>query len=241
MTERWPGATALIVAGCLSSAEPATAVDALACSDLPPSKFSLFMIEDTRVRQNLDQEPSQLRQLLDASETRAFGRAHPFLVLEAKPVGMVRLEARVVQREAGFCAAPKAVRIGIGLTRRAIHMLRRAAADACVRDELLRHAERHLRSDHAIVEDVLQRTEEPFAATLSAMKRLPAASADRAAAEFQASLRTTVDLTLAAIAARRTEAHAEIDATDQLRALRTACGGRIAELDDTVMAKPDEL
>ena len=221
----------------LASARPTLGTEAVVCANLPVSKFQLFMIEGPKVEEDFDAEPERLHALRADPDAGIYGRsAHLALLLQAKPTAFVRSEGGVVEQNGAFCAAPRAVRIGIGLTRRSVHLLRAAAANPCVRRELVAHANRHLQADESVLEEVLERTRGPFGAALPAFKTQPAETAELAAARFEASVRTSVDLTLAALAERRAEVHAAIDGDPELRRLHAACTGDVARMNEAALA-----
>jgi hypothetical protein len=106
------------------------------CTDLPKSSLKVYRLTVDRVT-----EHAATRAEMDEIITALAGTpsAHPLIVIVDAIDTRLAVEHRIVERPEGYCDAPEAVVLGLGVARREVFILRAAAADPCVKAALLEH------------------------------------------------------------------------------------------------------
>jgi hypothetical protein len=148
-------------------------------------------------------------------------------------VALVRIRHRIVpQPDGSVCDAPSLVRIGFGAGRRVAYLARRAAADECVRKEMLAHEEAHNQSFNETVDRFIEQEKAELQRGMLALKRMPAPSAEMAKARWQAGLLTIIAAAKHQLLIEIRATNARIDSDPALAALVEACGGKIRQLQE---------
>ncbi len=199
------------------------------CADLPPSTLRIFDIRATMPEvisvpaATLDRIPQE----------EQLGSHHILMLTGADFVTLFEIRHRIVpQSDGSVCDAPSLVRIGFGAGRRVAYLARRAAADECVRKEMLAHEEAHNQSFNETVDRFIEQEKGELQRGMLALKRMPAPSAEMAKARWQAGLLTIIAAAKHQLLIEIRAANVRIDSDPALAALVEACGGKIRQLQE---------
>jgi len=200
-----------------------------ACTDLPPSTLRLYTInvpelEEWRVPADvLNREPA----------TDELGSRHTLMLTTSDVVALFEITHRIVpQADGSVCDAPDLVRIGFGAGRRSAYLARAAAADACVRQQMLAHEADHTRRFNETVDHFIDEQQGSLRRGMEALKHMPAEDAEMAKARWEAGLRAMMTEAKQQLVRKIRTANAEVDGAATLAALAEACGGKIRRLQE---------
>ena len=176
--------------------------------------------------------PSEIERLAGASAMQQ--SPHRLMVILETIDAHFTLSRPFVQRSpTQFCAAAKAVTISFGVFRRRVVITNEAAADACVKDALLRHEAEHYRIlDEAIDAFLRQRRDQIRQAFTGASMR-PAPSREAAIKALEANLMDFLNRMVKQFEEQELSGiRRAADNAADLASLRSACGGRVRELEE---------
>ena len=207
----------------------ATSAWASDCADLPSS---ILRIHDIRVSMpEVIKVPAAALDRLPQEEQLA--SHHTLMLTVADVVTMFEIQHRIVpQADGSLCDAPSLVHIGFGAGRRVAYLARKAAADECVRKEMLAHEEAHNRAFNEAVDRFIDEEKAELQRGMLALKRMPAPNAEIAKARWQAGLMTIIAAAKHQLLIEIRAANARIDSGPTLAALLEACGGKIRQLQE---------
>jgi hypothetical protein len=215
----------------------ATAPDAIAgpCENLPRSDLKISRFEANTLTEQ-EAPRAELDRLSGESPVIAAYRApHPLMVL-VRPVrsGFKIKHRSVASTEDGiaqYCDAPVSVEIGLGFVKRILYLVPEAARDACVRQTLLEHEERHETAETAALKSFLAEEADAFTEKLSQLKRRPSPSAKEAEASFERGMTEALAEMERRFLAVRDRTREDVDNPEEIERLRSACDGRLQRLE----------
>ena len=118
---------------------------------------------------------------------------HTLMLTSSDFVTWFDVTHRVVPRADGsVCDAPSLVRIGFGSSRRFAFLARAAAADVCVRQEMLEHEAAHSRALDEVVDRFIEQQQRTFEHGMATLKQTPAPSEEIAKERWETGLRAIV-------------------------------------------------
>jgi hypothetical protein len=199
------------------------------CTDLPISSLKVY-------RLNVDQVSEQAATQAEIDEVisalSGSHHAHPLMAIVDAIDTRTSIEHRIVGRPQGYCDAPEAVLLGLGVTRREVFILREAAADPCVKAALLEHEAEHDRALGSAIHDFIQQHRPQFAQRLEELKKQTARDRQAAASAFEAGLQMFLATMMKEFKEEKIgDIKLSVDSVSRLAALSNACDGRLGELE----------
>lgn len=224
------GAMALSL-GLSISAEAAAAET---CRNLPQSRLTVLMIHA-----DLDLHPVDLVQLgkMRAEADNQVGTfKDPVSVMQGLAEFTIHVagDKRTVElgSPTAICAAPEEVIVRLGFPKRRLFVMQGIEQSPCLREALISHETKHIEFDKMLLADFVERTRPHFHEALGRIKAGPVSPSHRAAVEqFQASLRDFLLTAQKTFLDIREVQQANLDTAHEIAALRSACGGRLQELE----------
>jgi hypothetical protein len=216
------------LAACLAAA-PADA----ACA--PPAQPALIVERgrDDPVRR---EEASTLVELTRRSRGKrsdANPDAHTFGLTESTIESRVHVAVEARRAPGGLtCAAPREVRVVVRLVARRVYVAREARGNACVRREVLRHEQRHVALDDAMMPELLASVRRSLAGPVSRLPAWPVGGD----AELRGAARRTANELNALVAAlpfgeeRRARHAAAVDTPAEYARFSRACKGAVGAI-----------
>jgi hypothetical protein len=201
---------------------------ATTCTDLPPSTLQVYVI-----KASAPEAVTVPAEELDlAGQAEHLASRHTLMLTSSDFVTWFDVAHRVVPRADGLvCDAPTLVRIGFGSSRRFAFLARAAAADLCVRQEMLDHEAAHNRALIDAVGRFIEQQQRTLERGVVTLKQMPAPS-DRIAKErWEAGLRAIIAEAKQQLLTDLRSAIAGIDEPSTLAVLEDACGGKIRQLE----------
>lgn len=206
-------------------AHPAHAVTP--CTDLPSSVLFVYSARASAV----EVMEVRMKDLPSDRQAGDLASQHSMMLSESDFVTAFEITHRAVpQIEGSFCDAPSLVRIGFGSTYRVAFLASEAAADPCVRHEMLEHEDAHTRLLNDVVDRFIERQRSNLQRGMAALKQTPAGSAEIAKARWEAGLRAIVAESKRQLLDAIRSASAKLDEAPALSTLENACGGKIRQL-----------
>ena len=199
------------------------------CTDLPPSILRVYDLK----------APAVEAMVVPAAELAGRGTAgdlvsrHTLMVTESELVAWFTIEHQLVPRDDGLvCDAPSVVRMGFGATGRRAFLARAAAANSCVREEMLNHEASHTQALNEAVKRFINQHESDFRRGMVALKATPAPNSETAISRWEIGLQAIVTESKRQLSGEIRAANAHIDEPPALTKLENACGGKIRQLED---------
>ena len=217
--------TALLITGGLIR----QSASAQECTDLPKSGLKVYRLAVDQVTDH-----AVTRAEIESMVTALAGTpsTHPLMAIVDAIDTRVAVEHRIVERPQGYCDAPEAVLLGLGVTRRKVFILREAAADPCVKAALLEHEAEHDRALGSAIHDFIQQHRPEFAQRLEQLKRQTARDRQAAASAFEAGLQMFLATMMKKFKEEKIgDIKLSVDSVSRLAALSNACDGRLGELE----------
>jgi hypothetical protein len=147
---------------------------------------------------------------------------------------------RVIERPQGYCDAPQAVLLGLGVARREVFMLREAAIDDCIKAALLTHEAEHDRGLGKAIHEFIQQQRPILARRLEELKHRSAADPQSAVRAFEAGVQRLLAALLEEFKQQKVpDIEQAVDSVGHLAALSNSCNGRLGELEK--MARGEAL
>jgi hypothetical protein len=216
----------LAIVGACAAAASASAAD---CAHLPASTLRIHDIR-LPVPEVFRVPADTLDRILPEDQ---LGSRHTLMFTTANVVTVTEIRHRIVpQTDGSVCDAPSLVRIGVGAGRRAAYLERDAAADECVRQEMLAHEEAHNRSFNETVDRFIEQRATEFRQGMVALKQMPTPSAQVAKTRWEAGLHAMIVEAMPQLLRQIRAADARIDDVPTLTALSQSCGGKIRQLQE---------
>jgi hypothetical protein len=198
------------------------------CTDLPPSTFQVYVIKASAP----EAVAVPTEELERAGQAEHLVSRHTLMLTSSDFVTWFDVAHRVVPRADGsVCDAPSLVRIGFGSSRRFAFLARAAAADVCVRQEVMDHEAAHSRALVQVVDRFIEQQQRTFEHGMATLKQTPAPSAVIAKERWETGLRAIVAAAKEQLLTDLQSAIAAIDEPSTLAALEDACGGKIRQLE----------
>jgi hypothetical protein len=123
------------------------------CTDLPRSSLKVYRLTADQVTEHAATR-AEIEGIVNA--VAGAHSIHPLMAIVDAIDTRVALEHRIVERPHGYCDAPEAVLLGLGVARREVFILREAAIDNCVKAALLTHEAEHDRALGTAIHDFIQ-------------------------------------------------------------------------------------
>jgi hypothetical protein len=199
------------------------------CTGLPRSSLKMYRLTADHVT-----EHAATRAEIEDIVTALAGTpsAHPLMAIVDAIDTRVAVEHRVVERPEGYCDAPAAVLLGLGVARRDVFILREAAIDHCVREALLTHEAEHDRALGKAIHDFIQQHRPKLVERLEEFKRQSARDRQSAMQAFDAGLRMLLATMLMEFKEEKIgDIKQTVDSVSRLSALSNACNGKLGELE----------
>src|SRR5262245_47833273 len=123
------------------------------CTDLPTSSVKVHRLTVDQVTERAATQ-AEIEDIITAlAGTPA---THPLMAIVDAIDTRFALEHRVIERPQGYCDAPEAVLLGVGVTRREVFIVHEAAIDVCVKAALLTHEAEHDRALGKAIHEFIQ-------------------------------------------------------------------------------------
>jgi hypothetical protein len=165
--------------------------------------------------------------------------AHPLMAIVDAIDTQVAVEHRIVERPQGYCDAPEAVLLGLGVARREVFIQREAAIDNCVKAALLTHEAEHDRALGKAIHDFIQQRRPKLAQRLEELKRQSARDRQSAMQAFEAGLQTLLATMEKEFKEQKIgDIKQSVDSESRLAALSNACNGKLGELEKISRGEP---
>ncbi len=210
------------------------------CTGLPRSDLKVYRMEADHVTER-SASPEEIARI-----ARTSGMAHvphPLIAIVYKIEGKVAVVHRLFASPGGgYCDAPKAVIIGIGVVSREVFLTPQAAKETCVKAALLAHEGEHDRMLGAAIHAFIQEYHPVLEQELRELKTKRASDQESAEKAFDAGLMVA----LARMLRQFKEEHVarirqSLDSTDRLAELRQSCNGRLGNLEDDARQEEREI
>jgi hypothetical protein len=205
------------------------------CENLPRSDLKIARFEANTLTEREVPRAELDRLARTSAEIAAYRAPHPLMVLVRPVRSGFKVQHRVVATTedgvARYCDAPVSVEIGLGFVQRILYFAPEAARDACVRQVLIEHEERHDTAEMAALNSFLGEEADAFSDTLSQLKRRPSPSAKEAESSFERGMTEALadmERRFLALQARTRES---VDSPEEIARLQRACGGRLQRLE----------
>lgn len=198
------------------------------CTDLPQSRLQTY-----DVRRNGVEEITVSRADLDrGARANSLISRHNMMLSGSSIMGWFDIAHRPVKQTNGMvCDAPFFVRIGFGVKERVALLVRSAAENACVRQQLLTHEAAHNRAINATIDRFIDVHTSEFVEGVIALKKIPAPDEATAKRRWEAGLKLMVNDARSQLETELKDAVAKVDTPAALKALEDACSGRIRSLE----------
>ncbi len=224
---------AIFLAALLALSLSAGSGSAQECTDLPQSDLKLYRLESDHVTEHAA-TPEEIERL---ARTSGMARApHPLMAVVSPIAGKFALAHRLVPAPGGgYCDAPEAVIIGIGIASREVFLTPPAAMDACVKAALLAHEGEHDRMLGAGVQAFIQEYRPAFAQELVELTTKRASDQGSAKKAFEAGIMASLTRMLSQFKEEQVgQIRQAVDSAPRLAELRRSCEGRLDELEKSV-------
>jgi hypothetical protein len=177
---------AIFLAALLALSLSAGSGIAQECADLPQTDVKLYQLGPDHVTEH-DATPEEIARL---ARTSGMARVpHPLMAVVSPIGGKFAVVHRLVASpEGGYCDAPEAVTIGIGIASREVFLIPQAARETCVKAALLAHEGKHDRMLGAGVQAFIQEYRPAFAQELVELTTKRASDQGSAKKAFEAAL-----------------------------------------------------
>lgn len=207
------------------------AAAATPCDGLPPSTLRVYDIKTSAV----DAVEVPAEELEPKAQGVALASRHTMMLTVSDIVTWFEIAHRIVPRADGsVCDAPTLVQIGFGSSRRLAFLARTAAADPCVRQEMLDHEAAHTRALDKVVDRFIEQLQSNLQRGMRALKQTPAPSAAIAKTRWEAGMRAIVTEAKQQLITELAAASDEIDAPAALAELENSCGGKVRLLEQSM-------
>jgi len=207
------------------------------CTDLPASNLKVYRltVDHVTVHAVAGMGMEQIMAGLGGIPS-----AHRLMAIVIAIDTRAAVEHRVVEGHQGYCDAPKAVLIGLGVAHRKVFILHEAAMDRCVKAALLMHEADHYRAVGKAIHDFIRQQQAQLTQRLEELKRQSARDRQLAVRTFEAGLEVLLTTTLKEFEDEKIDGiKKSVDSVSRLAALSNACHGRLGELEK--MARGEAL
>ena len=174
--------------------------------------------------------PDTLHDLSNSLASRGVAK-HPLLVVFPKLTAKIEADQRTIKiGEHEYCAAPQLINLHFGITEYIAYIDNRVVSDSCVEQELLQHAEKHLRTDERAVSEFLQSLKMPLVSFLSTLKKARHETASGATETFYRKMTAFMNQAIEKFQEQLPELHRIVDTPNEIDRLESACQGRLKSL-----------
>ena len=170
------------------------------------------------------------------------GHTHPLAVMVSTFIQHFHIEPGYVQvATSAFCPAPKRVEVLLGYTSRKIILVREAANNSCISDQLKAHQAKHAHAEDQLISTFVIENKQSFAALFRKLKEdsRPAETSHAAQAQFERSVKLFLSDAAKALRIESDKLHEQIDNEAELNKLQAACDGQLGDLSKRVAAAFD--
>lgn len=188
-------------------------------------KFSLEIRPVTgRVREDYSMTAADIGRA--AGPVRA-ARHYPLLgMVDYLFLSVLSVTADVVEGDDGLsCAIPRRISIRIGYEP-VIIVAKEAAADECLRTQVVAHEMKHIAADNANLRHFARTTVKLLRLSIMHLQVRPSITPDLARRDLYGAVRTRFDDLLPSLAYDAEQAQKAVDTPQELRRLRRACDGK---------------
>lgn len=206
------------------------------CPSVPPSRLSVERLEADRVT-----ERSASVEEIAALGNPADGPApHPLMGIAYDFDEHFAVEHRLIAAVGGgYCDAPDTIILRFGAIARNVFVAEAAEKESCVRAALLAHESEHNKAFNAAVSAFLYRHRADLAEEMVRLKSRAAATENGAKQAFQSGIQQALARLLQSFRQEEVGRIRQlVDSPDRLGSLRSACNGRVGELEKTVGPRP---
>ena len=208
------------------------------CDDLPISKFRVLAQQAGGIEEYVISRSEMDRVAVRLDVSTAERELHPLMLMSADidaHVAIQPVEAGNSQALSS-CDAPISVVVAFGAVKWKVYLLQQAATDACVKHALLDHYAEHSRALDRQVQLFIHQRRKEIGVRLRDLKQSTAADGASTNKAFEAGLwsivRDIVEDFKHDMAEERPRIREEIDSPEKLHRLRSACGGRVREIEE---------
>ena len=220
---------ASLASGLLSGFVQPALGKVLECTNLPPSKLQIYNI-DLPEAEEVATPAALLAGTLDKNDVAAH---HTMAVFTRNVVGQVAIRHREVPQEGGkVCNAPETVKMGFGSTSRKLIVAESVAGNSCVRRELREHEKAHSVAFNAVLDRFIKDNETSLGVGMAALKKMPADTFEQATAMWDRGLKLILERAKVPLLTDLSETNVAVDTPKVLKALESACGGTLKQLED---------
>jgi hypothetical protein len=142
----------------------------------------------------------------------------------------VAVASRIDETPHGFCAVPTAVTVRFELRNRVVHVARETAESPCLRQEVLAHERRHVRTDDGLIEAFAAILEQPYRDAARALQPMLGKTPEAARAKLTETLDGVNRVALDNFMTERARLQALIDSTDERDRFARICDGAALKL-----------
>ena len=227
-----------VITGALAivlSDHPATA--APSCEDAwEASSFRLIPKHPTATEERTATREEMDRIAVRVGATAEMREAHPLMLMTAEAGTHVEVVHRLIAHrgavgDAYVCDVPTAVVVVMGAFKRRVILNKEAAANSCVRKALLDHMARHSQVLDQKIDTFIDEHREGLARGVEALTRKTAADEPSASQAFEVGLAALIGPVYREFEVEAKQSRLEADTPEALAQLRTACGGKLRELE----------